>query len=71
MRLRIIVKTSHNNPEGHHEGNSYDTFLVYVENSLLSDILEKNNSGCYSRSSIVGVEVISGSGCDVMEDKHV
>lgn len=66
MRLRIIVKTSHNNPEGHHEGSSYDTFLVYVENSLLADILEANKSGCYSRSTIIGVEVLAGNGCEVM-----
>lgn len=66
MRLRIIVKTSCNNPEGHHEGDFYDTFLIYCENSLLADLLEKANGG-YSRASIVGVEVIKGDGCDVME----
>lgn len=69
MRLRIIVKTSLNNPEGHHEGDIYDTFLIYCENSLLSDILEKNKSGCYARSTIVGVEVIKGDGCEVMENE--
>lgn len=67
MRLRIIVKTSHNNPEGHHEGDKYDTFLIYCENSQLYDLL--TNSNGYSRSTIVGVEVIKGDGCEVMESQ--
>ena len=66
MRLRIIVKISLNNPEGHHEGDRYHTFLIYCENSLLTATLEDNKHG-YSVATIAGVEVLSGSGCEVME----
>lgn len=66
MRLRIIVKTSLNNPEGHHEGDLYDTFMIYCENSLFSDFIDKAQN-TYATRTILGVEIIKGSGCEVME----